>query len=74
MLHAVPPQFAPKFIADSGLADAAGFCDVDKFTLIHKKHKNIWALGDSSNLPTSKTAAAVMSQTPVVVDNLIHIW
>jgi hypothetical protein len=27
----------------------------------HKKFKNIWALGDSSNCPTAKTAAAIFS-------------
>ncbi|EAS07915.1 FAD-dependent pyridine nucleotide-disulfide oxidoreductase (macronuclear) [Tetrahymena thermophila SB210] len=74
LLHAVPPQTAPKFIAESGLGDASGFVDVDKQTLLHKKYKNVWAIGDSSNLPTSKTAAAVMSQTPILVDNLLHIW
>lgn len=61
LLHAVPPQFPPSFIAESGIGDAAGYCDVDKHTMVHLKYKNIWSLGDSSSLPTSKTAAAIMS-------------
>lgn len=61
LLHAVPPQFPPAFIAQSGLGDATGYVDVDKNTLRHKKYSNIWSMGDSSNLPTSKTAAAVMA-------------
>lgn len=42
--------------------------------MIHKKYKNIWSIGDSSNLPTSKTAAAIMGQTPVLIDNLYYLW
>ncbi|KFX77817.1 pyridine nucleotide-disulfide oxidoreductase, partial [Ralstonia solanacearum] len=29
LLHAVPPQAPPAFIAQSGLGDAAGWCEVD---------------------------------------------
>src|SRR3546814_3612244 len=33
MLHVVPPQVAPQFIADSPLAAESGFVDVDQATL-----------------------------------------
>lgn len=36
----------------------------------HNKYSNIYGLGDICNLPTAKTAAAVFSQTPVVVENI----
>jgi sulfide:quinone oxidoreductase len=39
--------------------------------LQHNKFKNIFGLGDVCNLPTAKTAAAIFSQTPVVVNNLL---
>ena len=41
------------------IADGAGFLDVNKHTLQHSKYPNIFGLGDCTNLPTSKTAAAV---------------
>lgn len=66
-LHLVPPMKAPSLIAESGLADANGYADVDKHTLRHKKFPNIWAIGDCSNLPCSKTAAAIFSQTDVLI-------
>lgn len=31
-------------------------------------------MGDASNLPTSKTAAAIMSQTPILISNLMNEW
>lgn len=71
MLHAVPPQGAPDFIRVSPLADAVGWLDVDQGTLRHKTYDNVWALGDVTNTPNSKTAAAARAQAPVVAENLI---
>lgn len=71
MLHAVPPQKAPDFIRVSPLADAAGWVDVDAGTLRHKQFANIFALGDASNTPNAKTAAAARKQAPVVAHNLL---
>ena len=59
----IPPMSAHKYIAESGLADAAGYLDVDKSTLRHTKHANVWGIGDCTNTPNSKTAAAIFSQT-----------
>lgn len=53
------------------IADAAGWVDVDKSTTQHNKYKNVFSLGDASSLPNSKTAAAITSQAPVLVDNLL---
>ena len=59
MLHAVPPQVAPQFIADSPLANAeSGFVDVDKFTLQHVRYPNVFGLGDAGSTPNAKTMAA----------------
>ena len=71
MIHVTPPMSAPDFIKRSPLADAAGWVDVDKDTLRHARYPNVFGLGDASNLPTSKTGAAIRKQAPVVVENLI---
>ena len=71
MLHVVPPQTAPDFIKDSALADAAGWCDVDQTTLQHKRYPNIFALGDVTNAPNAKTAAAARKQIVIVAENLL---
>ncbi|GIN88564.1 type II sulfide:quinone oxidoreductase Sqr [Heyndrickxia sporothermodurans] len=73
MIHVSPPMGAPPFIAQSSLADADGYVDVDKFTLRHTRYRNIFAAGDCTNLPTSKTGAAIRKQAPVVVENLLAI-
>ena len=70
-LHAVPPQSAPDFIKQGPLADAQGWIDVDPHTLRHVKFPNVFALGDATNTPNTKTGAAVRIQAPVLADNLI---
>lgn len=73
MLHVVPPQSAPDFIKSSSLADEDGWMDVDKNTLQSTKYNNVFGLGDVTNSPNSKTAAANRKQAPIVVDNFLAI-
>ncbi len=73
MIHVVPPMSAPDFIKQSPLAIAGpgGWVDVHKHTLQHQRYPNVFSLGDASSLPTSKTAAAVRKEAPVLVSNLL---
>ncbi|WP_454827199.1 TIGR01244 family sulfur transferase [Paraburkholderia xenovorans] len=71
MIHVVPPQTAPDFISASPLADAAGWVDVDQTTLRHKRFHNVYGLGDVTNTPNAKTAAAARKQAPVVAHNVL---
>lgn len=71
MIHVTPPMSAPDLIKSSTLASAAGWVDVDKYTLQHPKYLNVFPIGDCSGLPTSKTGAAIRKQAPVLVKNLI---
>lgn len=71
MLHVVPPQVPPAFIAESGLGDAAGWCEVDPATLQHVRHADVFSLGDASSTPNAKTAAAARKQIVVAAENLL---
>ncbi|KAG5913850.1 hypothetical protein E4U61_006376 [Claviceps capensis] len=73
MLHVTPKMGPPKFIQESAIGNDAGYVNVDDHTLRHKRHPNIWSAGDASSLPTSKTAAAVTSEAPVLVRNLMQV-
>ncbi|WP_412679596.1 FAD/NAD(P)-binding oxidoreductase [Brevibacillus choshinensis] len=73
MIHVVPPMSAPEIIKKSPLASGDGWIDVDKFTLQHKRFGNVFGIGDCTNLPTSKTGAAIRKQGPVVVQNLLSL-
>lgn len=71
MIHVTPPMSAPDIIKQSSLANSGGWVEVDKYTLVHPRFANVFALGDCSGLPTSKTGAAIRKQAPVVVKNLM---
>jgi len=73
MMHLAPPQRAPDFIRDSPLAAETGWVSVDPKTMQHTMYKNVFGLGDASNLPTSKTGAAIRKQAPIVVANILEL-
>ncbi|WP_275571313.1 NAD(P)/FAD-dependent oxidoreductase [Mycolicibacterium vanbaalenii] len=72
VLHAVPRQSAPDWIKASPLStgDANGYVEIDKHTLQHVRHRNVFSLGDAGSSPNSKTGAAIRKQAPVVVENI----
>ncbi len=70
MIHVTPPMSAPAFIASSPLAAETGWVEVNKETTQHTRFDNVFALGDCSNLPTSKTGAAIRKQGTVTAANV----
>lgn len=74
-LHVAPPMGPMDFIKNSPIADSVGWVSVDPGSLQHTKpeYANIFALGDCASLPTSKTAAAVTAQAPVLTENLYSL-
>lgn len=71
MIHVTPPMSSPDFIKNSPLAAASGWVSVDDETLQHTSYANVFAIGDCSSLPTSKTGAAIRKQAPTLVANLM---
>jgi sulfide:quinone oxidoreductase len=71
MIHVCPPQTAPDFIRTSPLAGSGGWLEVDPVTLRHVRYTNIFGLGDATDTPNAKTAAAVRQQAPVVAENVL---
>ncbi len=73
LLHVAPPQRAPAFVRESPLAGDSpfGWVPVDRHTLRHVTHPEVFSLGDVCDAPTSKTGAAVRRQAPVVVANVL---
>jgi len=72
LLHVVPKMGPHDFVRNSKLANEAGFVAVDDSTTRSTKYANVWSAGDASSLPTSKTAAAITAQAPVLVGNLLR--
>lgn len=71
MLHVTPPMSAPDFIKQSPLAADTGWVEVNANTTQHVRYDNVFSLGDCSNMPTSKTGAAIRKQAPVTTQNIL---
>lgn len=73
MLHVVPPMTAPEVVQSSPLGSGGpgGWVAADKLTTQHPQYANIFALGDVSGLPTSKTAGAARGEAPVTAANVL---
>ncbi|CAH2106091.1 unnamed protein product [Euphydryas editha] len=70
-LHVTPAMSPPSCLSKcQRLADENGYLDVDCETLQHKRYPNVYGLGDCTNTPNSKTAAAVAKQSRVLELNL----
>ena len=73
MLHASPPQGPIDVVAQSALANAGGYVDVNQHSMQSTKYANVFGLGDACSTPNSKTAAAIRKQSPVVVQNIVNL-
>ncbi|XP_075218380.1 sulfide quinone oxidoreductase [Lycorma delicatula] len=74
MLHVTPPMSSPSELQNAtSIVDSTGYLNVNKNTLQHQIYSNIFGIGDCTNLPTSKTAAAVAAQGKVVCNNLLSV-
>jgi sulfide:quinone oxidoreductase len=70
--HVVPHYRAPGWVADAGLSDGstARLVDIDPETLRHRRHDNIWALGDAAAIGTPSSGGAPREQVHVLAHNL----
>ena len=73
LLVTVPLHGGADFIACSpGLGDALGFVPTDRRTLQSAAAPNIFALGDATDLPTSKAGSVTHFEAEVLSDNVIR--
>ena len=71
LLVMVPPHRGAKVVEDSGLGDRGGWLPTDKFTLRTKAHSDIFALGDCTDVPVSKSGAAAHFQAKVIAESVV---
>jgi sulfide:quinone oxidoreductase len=72
LLVTVPLHFGSSAVAASGMGDHAEFLPTDKHTLAAVGHEGIFALGDVTDLPTSKAGSVAHFQAEVLVENVIR--
>jgi len=70
-LVTIPVHMGDEVIEKSGLGDDLGFIPTDKHTLQSKNYKNVFVIGDASNIPTSKAGSVVHFAAEILHNNLI---
>ena len=68
LLVMVPPHAAAPYLRGSSIAGPLGFVATDRFTM--KVADRIYAIGDTTDLPVPKTAAAAQEAGPVAARNI----
>jgi sulfide:quinone oxidoreductase len=71
LLITTPTNMGDALMARSGLGDDLNFVPTDKHSLQAAAKENIFALGDATNLPSSKAGSVVHFQSEVLTENIL---
>lgn len=69
----VPPHRGQAFVETSGLGDPGGWIPTDRHTLQVKGHPDIFAIGDATDLPISKSGSTAHFEAPVVASRIASL-
>ena len=67
-----PTSKPHQWLVEAGVTDSTGMVDVNKYTLQHTRFENIFAFGDCIAGDLTRTMSAVISQCPVVKNNVLR--
>ncbi|HYY82099.1 MAG TPA: FAD/NAD(P)-binding oxidoreductase [Actinomycetes bacterium] len=73
LLVLVPPHRGQRVVEASGLGDAGGWAPTDRETLAHRDHERIFAIGDATDLPISKSGSTAHFEAPVVASRIASL-
>lgn len=71
LLIAIPPHRGADVIINSGIGDADGWVAVDRETMKMQGRSNVFAIGDATAIPVSKSGVVAHLQSVVVAHNLV---
>ncbi len=72
LLVTIPLHGGAEAITKSGMGDAGGWLPTDKHTLQSKAFPYVFAIGDATDLPSSKAGAVAHFQSEVLIDNVLR--
>ncbi len=72
LLVTIPPNLGADFVARSRLGDELNLVPVDPRTFLAKGHDDIFAIGDASDIPTSKAGSVAHFSVDVLVENFLQ--
>ena len=73
LLVLVPPHRGSPVIEASGLGGPGGWIPTSRDTLQHNAHERIFAIGDATDLPISKSGSTAHFEAPVVASRIASL-
>lgn len=73
LLVTIPVNMGADFVARSGLGDELNFVPVDPHTMRSPTYPKIFALGDATNLPTSKAGSVAHFSAEIFCENFVQL-
>lgn len=74
LLVTIPTNMGDEVIARSGMGDDLNFVPTDHNTLQSKEYKDVFVIGDATNVPASKAGSVAHFEAETLTDNiLLHI-
>lgn len=73
LLVSIPPNVGARYLVKSGVSmDEVGYVKTNNHTLKAEQHKNMFVLGDTGTLPTSKAGSVAHFSAEVMVENFMR--
>lgn len=72
LLIAIPPHRGMEVVEENKLG-SGGWIPTDRHKLSMEGHENVYVLGDTTNLPVSKTGSAAHFEAEVIAENIASI-
>ena len=73
LLVLVPPHRGQDVISDSNLGDAGGWIPTNRSTLNAGGYERVFALGDATDLPISKSGSTAHFEAPVIASRIASL-
>jgi sulfide:quinone oxidoreductase len=73
LLVLVPPHEGAEVVKASNLGDVSGWLPTDRATLNVGDHENVFAIGDATDLPISKSGSTAHFEAPVVASRIASL-
>ncbi len=71
VLVTIPTNKGDDFVERSGMGDELNFIPTNKHTLQSENYKNIFVIGDATNLPSSKAGSVAHFQSDILFENIV---
>jgi len=72
LLVSIPTNMGSEAVDRSGLGDDLGFIPTEKHTLRAKEFKNVFVIGDATDLPSSKAGSVAHFQGDILEKNILR--